>query len=224
MHRMIRNIGVVLTFCLLFAACGEDYFVPSMKQDYLTAYSSASGELTSVVTDKGVHLPVLSDATHSCIEADSLVRIVCNYTEETDNNGTTGIHINALSGTVSPIPQPAENFKDGIKTDAADVLSIWMGLDYLNCIVEVKAQNKTHYFHFVEETVETDEATGHRTVSLLLYHDAGSDLQAYTQRAYLSIPLRTYATEGISTVTVRFSLHTSEGEVKTYTYDYNPIN
>ncbi len=220
LHKIVTMIGL----CLLLTACGEDYFVPSMKQDYLTAYSSANGELTSVVTDKGVRLPILSDATHSRIKADSLVRIVCNYTEETASDGTTGIRVNALAGTVSPVPQPAETFKDGIKTDAADVLSIWMGFDYLNCIVEVKAQNKTHYFHFVEETVETDETTGHRTVSLLLYHDAGNDLQAYTQRAYLSVPLRQYASENISGVTVRFSLHTSEGEVKTYTFDYNPIN
>ena len=78
----------------MLAGCGDDYFVPSVKQDYLTAYSSAAGELTSVMTDKGVRLPVLADATNSRIKADSLVRIVCNYTEETSSDGIAGIRIN----------------------------------------------------------------------------------------------------------------------------------
>lgn len=224
MNNCLHKIGMIVALCLMLAGCGDDYFVPSVKQDYLTAYSSATGELTSVMTDKGVRLPVLADATNSRIKADSLVRIVCNYTEETSSDGIAGIRINALVGAVSPIPEPAENFEDGVRTDPADVLSIWMGLDYLNCILEVKAQNQAHYFHFIEEEVETDNATGHRTVDLLLYHDAGSDLQAYTQRAYLSVPLRQYVSGDVSGVTIRFSLHTYENEVKTYIFDYNPAN
>ncbi len=220
----IRKIGTILSACLLLTACGDDYYVPSMKQDYLTAYSSASGNLESVLTDQGVHLPILADATDSQTKADTLVRIVCNYTEELTSDGIAGIRVNALTATVSPVPQPADTFKDGVKNDPADVMSIWMGLDFLNCILEVKAQDGPHYFHFVEEEVTTDEATGHRTVSLLLYHDAGTDLQAYTQRAYLSIPLRQYIADGISGVTVRFSLYTYADELKTYTFDYNPTN
>lgn len=220
----VHRIGAALALCLMLMACGDDYFVPSMKQDYLTAYSSASGELESVITDKGLRFPVIADATHSRVKADSLVRVVCNYTEETSSEGVTGIRINALVSAVAPVPKAADTFKEGVKTDPADVLSIWMGLDYLNCILEVKAQNGAHYFHFVEEQVETDETTGHRTVSLLLYHDAGSDLQAYTQRAYLSIPLCQYASDGVSSVTVRFSLHTYEDEIKTYTFEYSPTN
>lgn len=222
MCKKMRIIGTFMLLGLLVAACGNDYFLPSMKQDYLTAYSSAEGELESVITDAGVRLPIWSDATHSRIQADSLVRVVCNYTEEFNSDGVAGIRINALVAAVSPLPKPAGAFVEGVKTDPADVLSIWMGFDYLNCILEVKAQNVTHYFHFVEEGVVTDEAAGRRTVNLLLYHDAGTDLQAYTQRAYLSVPLRQYASDGISEVNIRFRLHTYAGEIKTYTFDYHP--
>ena len=96
-----------------------------------------------------------------------------------------------------------------------------MGLDYLNMILDIRAQNGKHSFHFVEEEVSTDEETGHRFVHLLLYHSDG-DVQAYSKRAYLSVPLRQYATEGIKQVTVWFSLITYSGEEKNYEFEYNP--
>ena len=60
-------------------------------------------------------------------------------------------------------------------------------------------------------------------VSLSLYHDDGGDLQAYTKRAYCSVPLRHYATEGVDTVTVRVSVRVYSGEVKMYELEYKPL-
>ncbi len=219
----MKRIGFALWLGVLLMACGDDYYVPDMKQDYLTAYSSATGELESVLTDEGQRLTVLEDATGSRTTADSLVRVVCNYTElRADDGQVQGIRINAVTRAVSPIPRAADTFEEGVKTDPARVMSIWMGLDYLNCILQVDAQNQAHYFHFVEEAVATDEASGVRTVDLLLYHDAGDDLPAYTQRAYLSIPLRHYATEGIREVKVRFRLYVDTDEQKNYEFIYIP--
>lgn len=124
--------------------------------------------------------------------------------------------------TVSPVPQPAGKFKEGIKTDPADVLSIWMGLDYLNITLSIKSQGGRHTFHFIEDEVVSDVETGHKEVYLTLYHDAGHDT-GYTQRAYLSVPLRQYAAEAMEKVTVHFSLYTYSGEIKTYDFDYMPL-
>ena len=66
----------------------------------------------------------------------------------------------AVLSAISPVPQSADKFKDGIKRDPADILSIWMGIDYLNIMLEIKSQNGKHSFHFIEDEVTTDKEAG----------------------------------------------------------------
>lgn len=210
-------------FACLLAACGEDeYHYPPVKLEFLTAHAGADGNLHSILTDEGKTYTVVEDATNSNVEANSSVRMVSNYGPMVASDGTSGVKLYAAMRTVSPVPQLAEEFEEGVRTDPADVLSIWMGIDYLNIIVNVKAQGGKHTFHFIEDKVAADAETGHKDVHLTLYHDAAGDT-GYTQRAYLSVPLRQYAAEGTEKVTVHFSLHTYSGEIKTYDFDYMPL-
>lgn len=211
-----------ILLCVL-VSCGDDddYHYPPVKLEFLTAQADANGSLKSVLTDEGKNYAVVEDASNTRVDANASVRIVSNYGTAVTADGTSGVKLYASLNAVSPVPRPASEFKDGVKRDPADVTSIWMGLDYLNMILDIKAQNGKHLFHFVEEDVSTDEETGHRFVHLSLYHSDG-DVQAYNKRAYLSIPLRQYATEGIEKITVRFSLQTYSGEEKSYEFEYNP--
>lgn len=213
-----------ILMCVL-VACGDDddYYYPPVKLEFLTAQADASGNIKSVLTDEGKTFAVVEDASNTRIDANASARIVSNYSTAVATDGTSGVKLYALLNAVSPVPEPPSSptFKDGVKRDPADVTSIWMGLDYLNMILDIKAQNGKHSFHFVEEEVSTDKETGHRFVHLLLYHSDG-DVQAYSKRAYLSVPLRQYATEGIKQVTVQFSLITYSGEEKNYEFEYNP--
>ena len=118
---------------------------------------------------------------------------------------------------------PADKFADGVKTDPVDVLSIWLGRNYLNLMLEVKAQHARHQFHFVENRVTVDTEARRSSVELTLYHDDGGDTQAYTQRAYCSVPLAGYAVEGVDVVELDFHVHTYSGEVSTYHFEYIPI-
>ena len=211
-----------LFFCLLTACGDDDYHYPDVKLEFLTAQAGADGDLQAILTDEGKTYAVVEDATNTHIDANSSIRIVSNYGPVAAPDGTSGMKLYAAMRTVSPIPQPAASFKDGVKTDPADLLSIWMGLDYLNIVVNVKAQGGKHTFHFIEDEVAMDAATGNKEVFLTLYHDASGDI-GYTQRAYLSVPLRQYVEEGVRKVTVHFSLHTQSGEVKTYNSDYIPL-
>ena len=127
----------------------------------------------------------------------------------------------ALSGVLSVVPQTVDKFEEGGKTDPTDVLGIWMGLDYLNMTLIVK-ENGEHKFHFIEDEVIVDTATGCSEVYLTLYHDAKEEVVSYTRRAYASVPLRQYAAEGIQKVMVHFSVHTYSGDIKTYDFVYNP--
>ncbi len=207
---------------LLLSCSGEDdYYYPSVRQEFLTASSGSDGRLQTVMTDEGVTYNVAEDATKTSIDSNSTVRIVTNYGFVNPDDKNSGVKLYNLLKTVSPVPLPASGFKDGVKTDPASVLSIWMGLDYLNIILEIKAQDGRHYFHFIEDDVK-DSADGVRDVFLRLYHDADGDVQAYTKRAYVSVPLRQYAVEGITKVEVHFSLNTYADGVKTYSFDYVP--
>lgn len=207
--------------CVLLVSCDDDdYHYPSVKLEFLTAQAGADGRLSSVLTDEGKEYAVLADASNTRIDAGASIRIVSNYGTET-SNGTSGVKLYALLQAVAPAPKPAEEFKDGVKRDPADVSGIWMGLNYLNMILDIKAQSGKHSFHFVEDRVTTDESAGHRTVYLSLYHDDGGDVQAFSRRAYASVPLQHYAEAGINKITVHFSLQTYSGE-KAYEFEYNP--
>ena len=96
--------------------------------------------------------------------------------------------------------------------------SIWLGHDYLNIILKVKQQGK-HLFHFVEDEVSVDEASGRAKVRLTLFHDVTSATQDYSKRAYLSVPLRQYMIDGVQGVDVFFSVCTYSGRLKTYILD-----
>ena len=80
--------------CLL-AGCGDDdYHYPSVKLEFLTAFSGADGYLRSVVTDEGETLPVVEDKTKTNIEANASVRVISNYASEVTADGTAGAVLN----------------------------------------------------------------------------------------------------------------------------------
>ncbi|AVM52874.1 NigD-like protein [Bacteroides zoogleoformans] len=215
----------VLT-CLSVSCSGEEeHYYPSVKSEFLTGFSGADGTLQSVQTDAGTTYQILENATKTTIPADSLIRMVGSYTEATGTDGTTGVKLYGWIVAVSPFPVSPDRFKEGVKTDPADVQSIWPGLGYINIILTVKMQKALHLFHFIEDDVHVDKESGRCDVFLRLYHDAKNDVQAFTKRIYLSVPLHRYvAAEGMKQVTIHFSLNTTSGELKTYSLNYTPPN
>lgn len=210
-----RHIGTWLLLCLLSSCSGDNYHYPSVKLEFLTAYSGSDGYLRTILTDEGELLPVTEDKTNTKVTADSAIRIISNYATQPSADGTPCAKLYALNSVISPLPKAAGQFKEGIKTDPADVLSIWMGLGYLNMTLEVK-ENGKHLLHFIEDEIVTNPANGCREVRITLYHDAEEETVAYTRRIYASIPVAHYAEAGVTHVTIRFSIHTYSGEVKTF--------
>lgn len=218
-----QKMGLLLLPLWLWTACsGDDYHYPSVTLEFLTARSGADGRLETVLTDKGVSYPVLNEVAAPNRVADSTLRIIANYACEPADGGGTGALLYAATTAISPVPLPEAGFEEGVKQDPASVLSIWMGLDYLNIVLEVKGTDAAHAFHFIEEGVEEEAAR--RTVSLALYHDAADDPPYYTRRVYLSVPLRPYVTRDAEALTVRFSLRNYEGGTETYSFEYVPQN
>lgn len=225
---MIRGKYYWLLFTLLVSlltSCGDDdYHYPSVKLEFMTAFSGEDGSLKSVLTDEGEQYPVLENASKLTIDPNSFVRIVSNYEPVKTVEGVAGVKLYAVLGTISPFPLPAEKFENGIKTDPVELQSIWMGIDYLNLLLGIKTQDGKHLLHFVEDEVVKEESTGLVTVHLTLYHDATDDVLAYTKRAYVSVPLWQYAEEWVRKVTVTMDIKIYSGETKTYQFDYIPKN
>ena len=225
---MIRGKYYWLLFTLLVSlltSCGDDdYHYPSVKLEFMTAFSGEDGSLKSVLTDEGEQYPVLENASKLTIDPNSFVRIVSNYEPVKTVEGVAGVKLYAVLGTISPFPLPAEKFENGIKTDPVELQGIWMGIDYLNLLLGIKAQDGKHLLHFVEDEEVKEESTGLVTVHLTLYHDATDDVLAYTKRAYVSVPLWQYAEEWVRKVTVTMDIKIYSGETKTYQFDYIPKN
>ena len=78
-------------------------------------------------------------------------------------------------------------------------------------LIPVKEQK--HSFHFVDEGVET-AADGKNVLNLRLYHDSNNDYAAFTNRAYLSVPLHGYKSQLSVGDSVCFHLNTvKQGQV-----------
>lgn len=218
MKKYCCGLLVVVLLCL-FVSCGDDdYHYPSVKQDFLTAFSGSDGRLESVLTDEGETFQIVEDASGLRVNADTAIRIVANYETLVTDNDVIGGKLYALLQTVSPIPLAAAEFEGGVKTEPSEIQSIWLGYGYLNIVLKVKQQGK-HLFHFVEDEVAVDRDSGRVTVQLTLYHDISSIVQDYSKRAYLSVPLKQYMADGIKDMSVYFRIYTYSDRFKTYILD-----
>lgn len=218
MKKYCCGLLVVVLLCL-FVSCGDDdYHYPSVKQDFLTAFSGSDGRLESVLTDEGETFQIVEDASGLRVNADTAIRIVANYETLVTDNDVIGGKLYALLQTVSPIPLAAAEFEGGVKTEPSEIQSIWLGYGYLNIVLKVKQQGK-HLFHFVEDEVVVDRDNGRVTVQLTLYHDISSIVQDYSKRAYLSVPLKQYMADGIKDMSVYFRIYTYSDRFKTYILD-----
>lgn len=210
----------VVALPLLFSSCDDDngYVYPSVKLEFLTAETGDDGRIRSVVTDEGVRLPIEKDHTRSELDANASVRIVSNYETLASADNKPEVRIYVLMQVVAVDPKPRDAFENGVKEDPVDVTSIWLGHDYINMVLGIRWQRAKHSFHFVEESV-TEGEDGRPEVILSLYHDNGGDMEAYSQKAYLSVPLKNRYSDGAH---IEFRFNTYNKGVKCYKFDYIP--
>ena len=126
--------------------------------------------MMTIIPDKGDILPVSQDLTGSTISPNTSRRVMSNY--ETMEEGAK---IYSLQSLLTPTPKPKDDpaFKDKEGKDPVEVVSIWLGRDYLNMILNLKASTgKGHIFGIIEDKSEL-ETIG--SVDMLLYHDAESE-------------------------------------------------
>ena len=135
MKKYCCGLFVAVVSCLSVSCGDDDYHYPSVKQDFMTAFSGADGRLESVLTDEGETFQILEDASGLRTNADASVRIVANYETSVAGDGrVSGVKLYALLQTISPLPLTAGEFEGGVKTEPSEIRSIWLGyLFYENC-------------------------------------------------------------------------------------------
>jgi len=213
MKKICSLCCIWICLALLFTSCKkDDYVYPPVQQDFLTAFSGSDGALETLLTDKGERYTVTEDLSKSRISANSSARVVSNFETLSSADKTVRVYGVLSPISVAPLPPNSAPFVNGIKTDPVNMISIWMGRDYLNIILSIVMQEKKHSFHFVEEKVEYVQGT--KLVTLLLYHDADGDAESFSKRAYLSIPLRKYfnPTDPNRKIVIRFKYWTRNRE------------
>lgn len=212
MKRYKLHIIWLIGLLLLVSACGDDeYHYPSVKLEIATVKSGVDGKLQTLLPDKGDELGVLKDRTNSTISPNSSKRVLANY-EVLSSNGVTTATIYSLQSLVTLTPKfkGEPGYGELIKTDPVDVVSIWIGRDYLNMILSLKAKGGIqHVFDLLGEVQEESES-GEKVVVLSLYHDAKGDPEYYNRKAYISVPLTQLAGKPDQVVRIKFKYYTSD--------------
>lgn len=208
-------LGLLLS-TLLCSGCDDDdnYVYPSVVTEFVDAHVSSSYVIDQFITDQGETLFLENNISAKELQPGSYYRSLSMY-ERTDTQAKQA-KAYSLKLVFASTPVPVDKFTYGTKTDPLSIQSIWRGGDYLNIIALPKAQNITHGFQFIQDSVVTRE--GITNVYLKLYHDQNNDLEAYEQKTYLSVPLKSYSLqEGDS---IYFRVNTYKEGLKTWKFAY----
>lgn len=178
----------LLALLVLLVGCSDDRdsWYGNYELDFVDLISDADGVARHLITDEGDTLQLKSAI--SALRADTVTRYIAVLTK-----GPTGAILSSAAA-VACAPPLARQDSTEIKQDSVTLSSIWRARQYINIILQLKAQEGRHTFGFIDQGITSDSLTGRHTLRLLLYHDRKHDVEAYPRTAYLSCPLSRYAT------------------------------
>lgn len=189
MNKFLTYIFLTV-FLLSNEGCQEDdYVYPDVLTEFTEVQTNDEGVLTYLLTDQGDKYQILEREGLDGLTPDSIYRTLCVY-QITDVEKET-VQLYSAQKVLSMLPKPASAFSDGIRTDPLDIQSIWLSGKYLNMVLLPMAKDKSHIFHFVENSL-TQDNEGRAQLELTLYHDQNGDYEAFIRKTYLSIPLWGY--------------------------------
>lgn len=201
---MKKAIGLIAFICILWGCKEEESIYPPALTEILSVSTDAEGCASLLWPDGSGSYSVENKADFSHLTPDSLYRAIAIYEICDDENRVA--HVYSL-GSIFSSP-PVQGWNEAIKTDPADVQSIWMSGNYLNMVLLVKGQNQEHEYHCIETTDDS-------RLRFQFYHDRKGDIEAYTKKVYFSIPMKGYKYRYSSFL---FSINTRKEGVKTYEF------
>lgn len=167
-------------------ACQKDtYHYLDVLTELVEGHTDSQGQLVSVRLDDGKVYPLTKAIPFKDSTPDSTYRLRCTYLPESES-----ATVYTASTVFSPHPVTSDYFKEGVKNDPVKVTSVWLSRTYLNMHLGIMTHHdETHKYHFIKEIASSAE--GRKRVTIQLYHDQGTDLEAYTQEMFASCPLST---------------------------------
>lgn len=208
--KKIYFLGYLMLFVCLFTSCGKDdnFKYPAVQMEMLMANITDSGEIDNIYLDNGEAYRVsinkqkpLYDFKGTQIRAIAFLEI--NKEEQ-----------EAIIHSIAPIPIIIPEKVGGVLDLPRDPVSVqrsWVSGNFLNIELGIKSKNlNLHKLLFAEFVSVTNE--GKLCFNIDFYHSVEDDVEAFTQRYFLSIPLSNYGSlsDG-EAFQLKFSINTDKG-------------
>ncbi len=179
---------VCIGWCLstLFVSCGSpsDSEFPSVKLDFATAFSNDLGEIDQMRLDDGRLLSLDKPVLASGMSAGDSVRVVSYY--EVNAQNQLEIFSMRLAETVVPVLEAIDSQNVPIEFFSAS-----QGLYHLNIVLGVQHTDENKQFR-VQAVFHAATPQERAMLHLYLYYDVDAYCTTYTERAYISVPMRDY--------------------------------
>lgn len=229
MKMKVLSTLLMLTF-MLIGCTSESYDsgdgrYSAMRADFTEARTDGTAAIVSFTTDDGESLNLTQPYKPSWNQkADTTYRALIYYNKVQGPQGKDEAQLVMLNSVAVPVPKPAAEFKEGVKTDPVVLNSTWISRSgrYLNLDLSLKT-GKTDDKDAIQTlgiAIEntTQSADGHTTMTLTLYHDQGTVPEYYSTACYVSVPLFRTPTALSAGDTVRINVSTYSGKItKTFT-------
>lgn len=196
-------------------ACGEEEYVfPDLVTEMVCLKTDANGVGTEFITDEGTVWHLQEGNRPNKLTADSTYRMVSRYVPLNE----TDAQVYSFAKTISSLPKPESEY-EVIHTDPVSIQSIWRSGDYLNMVLPISVKNQEHELAFIENGISLND-DGTQTLTLTLFHDRKSDIEGFTQKFYLSIPLWHYQERLNKGDQIVLNLNTYKEGMTSRTYTY----
>ncbi len=192
------HILTLIISCFTLLACSEDTPYPSAVTSFVDAITDDNGMITDIRTDKEEVYKI--DSQIHTNTPDTVIRCICIYEimqrDVSGNNHTPtypSVHIHSLKHVFSDEPRLRSEF-NLYPQDPVKITSVWKAGNYINMHLGILTTDAgIHSFAFCEDSITTSDS-GCTSVYLSLLHlRPKNDAESYTEKTYISMPIRKYA-------------------------------
>lgn len=212
----------ILFLCCVLTAVGckdDEYVYPNVLTEFVEIKTNSSGRLSYIDTDTGKSYSINERSGINGFTPDSIYRALSIFEPLSDENRDLCATLYSCQFVISVVPTPEEEFKDGIKTDPLDIDRIWRSGKYINMVLDVMGKDKTHVLNFVDKGIKNN-ADGSKTLAITIFHSQNGDYEAFTRKAYASIPLWSYEDKLSDDDKVEVTINTYKEGITTREFNY----
>lgn len=212
----------ILFLCCVLTVVGckdDEYVYPNVLTEMVDIRTDSSGKLSYLNTDTGKSYQINERSGLEGFTPDSIYRTLSIFEPISDETKDLSATLYSCQFVISVVPVAEETFKDGIKTDPLDIDRIWRSGKYINMVLDVMGKDKTHILNFVDKGIRNND-DGSKTLAITVFHSQNGDYEAFTRKAYASIPLWPYEDKLSNGDKVEITINTYKEGITTREFNY----